>query len=168
MPGTWWNSGSSSGLPVWRYGFAGVEIEKRILMPHGQNTVHVRYRLVRGNRPVRLTLRPSVHFRSYESPVNASAALVYSVTAREHRYEVCATNEWPTLRMMMYGSGAALTLDAKGHAEVPYAMEALRGYEAVGSLWSPGILPRRPAAGGDGNTRRLQRVVGRPGGTSSC
>ena len=128
------------GLPVWRYGFAGVEIEKRILMPHGQNTVHVRYRLVRGNRPVRLTLRPSVHFRSYESPVNASAALVYSVTAREHRYEVCATNEWPTLRMMMYGSGAALTLDAKGHAEVPYAMEALRGYEAVGSLWSPGYF----------------------------
>ena len=47
------------GLPVWRYAFGGVEIEKRILMPHGQNTVHVCYRLVRGNRPVRLTLRPS-------------------------------------------------------------------------------------------------------------
>src|SRR5688572_25640594 len=29
------------GLPVWRYAIGGVEIEKRIVMPHGQNTVHV-------------------------------------------------------------------------------------------------------------------------------
>jgi predicted glycogen debranching enzyme len=128
------------GLPVWRYAVAGVEIEKRILMPHGQNTVHVGYTLLRGNTPVRLTLRPSVHFRSYDSTVNASASLVYSVTARGNRYEVCATSEWPTLRMLMHGSGAALTLDAKGHAQVPYAMEALRGYEAIGSLWSPGYF----------------------------
>src|ERR687894_461512 len=27
------------GLPVWRYALAGVEIEKRVIMPHGQNTV---------------------------------------------------------------------------------------------------------------------------------
>ena len=128
------------GLPVWRYALAGVEIEKRILMPHGQNTVHISYRLLRGGGRVRLTLRPSVHFRSYEAPVNASASLVYSVTARDNRYEVSATNEWPTLRMLMHGSGAALTLDARGHAEVPYVMEALRGYEAVGSLWSPGYF----------------------------
>jgi predicted glycogen debranching enzyme len=128
------------GLPVWRYAVGGVEIEKRILMPYGQNTVHIRYRLLRGGRSVRLTLRPSVHFRSYESPVNASASLVYSVSARESRYEVCATSDWPRLRMLMHGSGSALTLDAKGHADVPYAMEALRGYEAMGSLWSPGYF----------------------------
>ena len=38
------------GLPVWRYELAGVEIEKRVVMPHGQNTVHVTYRLLRGRR----------------------------------------------------------------------------------------------------------------------
>lgn len=27
------------GLPVWRYAVGGVEIEKRVVMPHGQNTV---------------------------------------------------------------------------------------------------------------------------------
>jgi predicted glycogen debranching enzyme len=128
------------GLPVWRYVLNGVEIEKRVLMPHGQNTVHVRYRLLGNGGPVRLTLRPSVHFRSYEAPVNASASLLYSVVAREDRYEVCATSEWPTLRLLMHGAGAALTLDAKGRAEVPYHMEALRGYDAVGSLWSPGYF----------------------------
>src|SRR5690606_36214301 len=36
------------GLPVWHYRLGGVEIEKRVLMPHGQNTVHVSYRLLSG------------------------------------------------------------------------------------------------------------------------
>ena len=128
------------GLPVWRYALAGVEIEKRVIMPHGQNTVHVSYRLISGNGPVRLTLRPSVHFRPYEAPVNASDALSYRVVASGERYELCATEEWPSLRMLIYGPAAALTLDAKGRAEVPYRMEAMRGYESAGSLWSPGYF----------------------------
>ena len=41
------------GLPVWRYEIGGVAIEKRVLMPYGQNTVHVSYRLVEGEGPVR-------------------------------------------------------------------------------------------------------------------
>jgi predicted glycogen debranching enzyme len=128
------------GLPVWRYALAGVEIEKRVIMPHGQNTVHVSYRLASGSGPVRLTLRPSVHFRPYESAVNASDALMYRLVATGNRYELCATEELPSLRMLVYGPGAALTLDAKGRSEVPYAMEAMRGYEAAGSLWSPGYF----------------------------
>src|SRR6185503_2833296 len=37
-----------AGLPVWEYEWEGVRIEKRILMPHRQNTVHVTYRLLDG------------------------------------------------------------------------------------------------------------------------
>ena len=40
------------GLPVWRYSVAGVEFEKRVLMPHRQNTVLVTYRHA---------LRPGTH-----------------------------------------------------------------------------------------------------------
>ena len=39
------------GLPVWRYELPGAVIEKRVLMPYGQNTVHVTYRLLDGRRP---------------------------------------------------------------------------------------------------------------------
>src|SRR5512138_2865382 len=46
------------GLPVWRYELHGLEIEKRIVMPHGQNTVHITYRLISGEGPIRLSLRP--------------------------------------------------------------------------------------------------------------
>src|SRR6185503_18160737 len=55
------------GLPVWTYEIGGVTIEKRLLMPHGQNTTHVTYILLEGSAPVRLSLRPSIHFRPYES-----------------------------------------------------------------------------------------------------
>jgi predicted glycogen debranching enzyme len=128
------------GLPVWRYVIGGIEIEKRVVMPHGQNTVHATYRLLRGTGPVRLTLRPSVQFRSYDSPVNASDTLAYRVGADGARYEICSTPEWPTLRLLMHGTNAALTLEARARDAVPYLMEQLRGYEPSGALWSPGYF----------------------------
>jgi len=128
------------GLPVWTYEIDGLTIEKRVLMPHGQNTTHLTYQLVAGDGPVRLTLRPSVHFRSYESPVNTGSSLSYVVTGTKNRYEVSGGSELPPLRLRLHGRGAALTLDEIGSAQVPYVMEKLRGYESVGSLCSPGYF----------------------------
>src|SRR5262245_43009647 len=111
------------GLPVWVYDCKGVHIEKRIVMPHGQNTVLVCYRLIRGDGPIRLSLRPSVNFRSYEAPVSMTPAIVYALSASRHRYELSGGSDLPVLRMLLYGERAALTLDEKGAASVPYEME---------------------------------------------
>ena len=46
----------------------------------------------------------------------------------------------PILRLRLHGERAALTLDEVGTPRVPYVMEKLRGYESVGSLWSPGYF----------------------------
>src|SRR6184192_2648360 len=35
-----------AGLPVWRYDIRGCAIEKRLWMPHLQNTVHISYRYI--------------------------------------------------------------------------------------------------------------------------
>jgi predicted glycogen debranching enzyme len=128
------------GLPVWTYEIDGLTLEKRLLMPHAQNTVHITYRLLGGEGPVRLSLRPSVHFRPYESPVNSSAFLSYTVSALRNRFEVSAGTDLPPLRLRLYGQRGALTLDEIGWASVPYHMEKIRGYESVGSLWSPGYF----------------------------
>ncbi|HJR61946.1 MAG TPA: amylo-alpha-1,6-glucosidase [Vicinamibacterales bacterium] len=128
------------GLPVWRYVIENVVIEKRVLMPHGQNTVHVTYRLLSGEGPVRLTLRPSVHFRAYEAPVDASPSLNYTLMASHQGYELLSTGEFPPMRLNVQGPAAALTLDAKGKSDVPYKMEAIRGYQSLGALWSPGYF----------------------------
>jgi predicted glycogen debranching enzyme len=127
------------GLPVWVYRIDGVTIEKRVLMPYGQNTVHVTYRLVEGDA-VRMALRPSVHFRPHEAAVNESPAKTYTVSATENRYEVSAGPDLPALRMLLDGQHAALTLDAKGAPSVPYQMEESRGYTGKGPLWSPGYF----------------------------
>jgi predicted glycogen debranching enzyme len=128
------------GLPVWLYEMEGTRIEKRVLMPYGQNTVHVTYCLVEGTGPVRLSLRPSVQFRAYEAPVSEAAAEIYSLTAVQSRYEIHGAGDVPPLKLALHGEAAALTLDERGVSAVPYQMEKNRGYDHVGSLWSPGYF----------------------------
>ena len=128
------------GLPVGTYRVDGFTIEKRVLMPHGQNTVDVTYRLLEGDGPLRMALRPSVHFRPHEASVNESHSKPYSIAATGGHYEISAGTDVPPLRLMVRGARAALTLDEKGAPHVPYRMEEVRGYEWVGSLWSPGYF----------------------------
>jgi predicted glycogen debranching enzyme len=128
------------GLPVWTYQIGSLTIEKRVHMPHGQNTTDLTYHLLAGEGPVRLSLRPSIHFRPYESPVDTSAPRTYTVTATGRHYEISAGPDVPVLRLRLNGQSAGLTLDEVDTAAVPYAMEKLRGYEWRGSLWSFGYL----------------------------
>ncbi len=55
------------GLPVWIYHVRDLVIEKRVLLPHLQNTVHVSYQIIGGGSPPRLELRPAFHFRHHEA-----------------------------------------------------------------------------------------------------
>jgi predicted glycogen debranching enzyme len=135
------------GLPVWIYRVNGFTIEKRILMPHAQNTVHVTYAVLEGPGTVRFNLRPSVQYRGYETPVDQPLVQTYTIAATGGRYELSAGTEMPVLRMMLYGERAALTLDEKGISSVPYKMEEDRGYQWVGSLWSPGYFRADAQAG---------------------
>ena len=128
------------GLPVWRYELPGIVIEKRLLMPHGQNTVHVTYRLLSGDAPVRMSLRPSLQFRGYEDSVDTLRVERYGLSAVSGRYEVTAGEDVPPLRLLLHGERGALTLDEKGAVDVPYDMERHRGYASTGSMWSPGYF----------------------------
>jgi predicted glycogen debranching enzyme len=120
------------GLPVWVYQVDGFTIEKRVMMPHEQNTVHVTYRVLAGSGTVRFNLRPSVHFRGYEGAVDESPINTYTIAATGDHYELSAGPDLPILRMMLLGTRAALTLDAKGSPGVPYQMEETRGYQWKG------------------------------------
>ena len=113
-------------------------VEKRVYMPHQQNTVHVSYRLADGPGPLRLKLRPSVHFRGHDDPVSRLPEDPYVLTASEGRYEMSAGKNHPRLRFRIEGDSAALTLDGVKVPDVLYRVEENRGYEGVGTLWSPG------------------------------
>lgn len=127
------------GLPVWLYRVGGFALEKRIVMPYGQNTVHVTYRVLEGTGTVRFNLRPSVHYRGYGDAVDQASVKTYTIAATGQQYELSAGADLPVLRMLLLGERAALTLDESA-ASVPYQMEETRGYQWKGSLWSPGYF----------------------------
>jgi predicted glycogen debranching enzyme len=128
------------GLPVWRYELGELVLEKRLLLPYRQNTVHVTYRLVEGSGPVRLQIRPAVHFRPHEQPVNAALAAPYALTVVDDRYELLASPELPRLRLRMYGPASTFRVAGRTIRQVLYPVERSRGYEATGDLWSPGYF----------------------------
>jgi predicted glycogen debranching enzyme len=126
------------GLPIWQYEVDGVTIEKQILLPHGQNTVFIIYRLVDGHGPVRLKLLPSVHFRSHDAAVSTPLPLPFTMTMTGDRHELRASGDMPPVRMLMHGERSAFTAECKIIKERMHRIEHTRGYDARGSLWSPG------------------------------
>jgi predicted glycogen debranching enzyme len=128
------------GLPVWRYDVAGYAFEKRVLLPHMQNTVFINYRLVAGDGIVRLKLRPSVHFRGHDAPVRDEHAGPYVLTAVNQRFELSNGTVLPPLRLHLTGDWAAFTIDGKRQPNILYRVEETRGYDHSGTLWSPGYF----------------------------
>jgi predicted glycogen debranching enzyme len=129
------------GLPVWTYAVRDVVVEKRIILPHLQNTVHLIYRILECKECPRLELRPAFQFRHHEVPVNEGRANSYKVTAADGRYEIVATRvRLPSLRMKLYDCEAAFTIAASTIPQVVYRIEQSRGYAYEGDLWSPGFF----------------------------
>ncbi len=140
------------GLPVWRYTAGGITLERRLMMPRGQNTVYINYRILAGEGTVRLSLRPSVHFRPHNAPVSEHFETRYTLSVlEEDQYEVSSseTSLLPPLRFLLYGQRAALTVDRIHIEEVLYRIEESRGYAARGDLWSPGYLHLNLSKGHD-------------------
>jgi len=116
-----------NGLPVWRYEIAAFVLEKSLILPHLQNTVHITYRILAGDGAVRLKLRPLLHFRPHEASVSVQPEAPYVLTVSEDRYEVSA-GTLPILRIFIYGQGTEFTIDRKKIEKISYVGEAVRGY----------------------------------------
>jgi predicted glycogen debranching enzyme len=137
------------GIPVWTFRFGELLLEKRVIMVHRQNTVHVSYELQNGAE-LKLTLRPSINFRPHEAPVDSPLAGSYAFTVIEDEFEIASRTNIPPLRLMLYGRNKSLTIDRTRLEEVVYRIEESRGYAARGDLWSPGyfsvlLTPADPA-----------------------
>ncbi|MGP0066716.1 MAG: amylo-alpha-1,6-glucosidase [Isosphaeraceae bacterium] len=131
-----------SGLPVWRFELGGVALEKRLLIPHLQNTVYVSYRLLGASESaaIQLRLRPLVQIRPQDASVSTPDPGSYRFTAWGDRYEIASRPEMPTLQMTLLGRGPAFTLDAARTEEILFRLEAQRGYDSQGEQWSPGFF----------------------------
>jgi predicted glycogen debranching enzyme len=131
-----------AGLPVWEYSWKGMRIEKRVLMPHRQNSVHLTYRLLEGPTGATLELHPAVHFRGYEAPVGSTENS--PSTSRHSRQEAggvhtLSVDKLPPLRLFISATSEHhFVSDERVTSEYVYPVEERRGYEFRGTLWTPG------------------------------
>src|SRR6266513_5052827 len=110
-------------------------------MLHLQNTVHVIYRILEGEKRPRLELQPAFFFRHYESPVNEGLGVPYRLSAIEDRYELSAVDSvLPPLRIKLASDRAQFTVSPQNIHQVVYRIEQSRGYAHEGNLWSPGLF----------------------------
>jgi predicted glycogen debranching enzyme len=129
------------GLPVWIYHVRDLVIEKRVLLPHLQNTVHVSYQIVGSGKAPRLELRPAFHFRHHEASVDLPLGDPYKLTAVNDRYEIVSSRrKVPPFRMRLHGPASAFTISSSKIPQVIYRTEQARGYAHEGELWSPGFF----------------------------
>jgi len=138
-----------SQVPIWRYEVEGIVIERRVLLIHGQNTVHLRYDVLSDQDAVHIQIRPSVHFRRHEQAVSEPLQSEYLLTIGGNRYEISTGTEYPPLRLLIRGDEGSFTHDVATR-EIAYQVEADRGYASRGQLWSGGYFSvnaarRRPA-----------------------
>ncbi len=129
------------GLPVWNYHVRGLVIEKRVLLAHLQNTVHVSYQIVGPGKAPQLELRPAFHFRHHEASVDLPLGEPYKLTAMNDRYEIVSSRrKFPPLRMRLHGCASIFTIAPSTIPQVVYRTEQARGYAHEGELWSPGFF----------------------------
>ncbi|HEX7835983.1 MAG TPA: amylo-alpha-1,6-glucosidase [Kofleriaceae bacterium] len=128
------------GVPVWTYEHRGQVIEKRVVMPHRQNTVYVTYTRKSGDGPLRLTLDPWVHFRPHEGALSGPIEGVYAVRAIAGHYEIEDIRDvgLPPLRLKLVGGDGKFSINDRRIRNVRYLIEQSRGYDASGDLYSPG------------------------------
>jgi predicted glycogen debranching enzyme len=137
------------GLPVWTYRLGDLALEKRVVLPYGQNTVHVNYRLTAGAPGARLILRPRINFRGHEMPVSEPCDEDCRLHVLGRRFEVHSArhNHLPPLRMMLAGGDSELVLEGGASEEFFFRLEAARGYPARGRVWTPGRFRAELAVG---------------------
>jgi glycogen debranching enzyme len=129
-----------SGLPVWRYRIGPALIEKRLILPHRQNTVHVTYRLLEGAEVARVTARIGLNIRPHDAPVGTPLKLPYTLSMAGDRFEVHAGPDAPPLRLHLWGARPYMALAPGVTSDVYFRIEAGRGYSDTGDLWSPGAF----------------------------
>jgi predicted glycogen debranching enzyme len=134
-----------SGLPTWQFQIRDFVIQRQLVMLQRQNTVYLTYTLLQGQSagPIELHLRPAMQFRPHESPVNQIRIEDLSMQVVRDCYEFTSGPNHPPLRMYAYGDFGGFTFDRQVLAQVLFRLEAARGYEHRGDLWSPGTFALR-------------------------
>ncbi|HVL57474.1 MAG TPA: amylo-alpha-1,6-glucosidase, partial [Burkholderiaceae bacterium] len=123
--------------PVWGFDVEGSTIEKSIVMPHGQSTVCVRYRLLSGP-PRRLRMRLFADARRVDAALQPRDEWPFAFEL--HGYEHCLTSRNLSLivRLRARPDGTPFVVQPRMDRDVLFRVERDRGYDHSVHMYSPG------------------------------
>lgn len=125
-------------FPVFVYSVGGVEIEKRIFMPHGENTLVVEWEAPAGGQDCRLEVRPLIAFRDYHSTTHANGALNPEVRGTTQALFV---EPYPGLPPLHFAGNAGRHEAGPGwYHNFEYPLERERGLDDREDLYCPLVL----------------------------
>jgi predicted glycogen debranching enzyme len=128
-----------AGLPVWRYELPDATIERRVFMPHEQNTVLSTYTVLQASSGrAHLRLRPQLQLRLHEGPVDTPLPPAPSCIAHPRHVEIVLDPAIAPVRLTLTGRSSELHHEPEETTDIHYALEEQRGYPSRGSAWSPG------------------------------
>ncbi|HWS87612.1 MAG TPA: amylo-alpha-1,6-glucosidase [Pyrinomonadaceae bacterium] len=128
-------------FPIFTYRVEGFELEKSVVMPHGENTTCVRYSLRRvgaDETDVRLEVRPLIAFRDYHALTHENGALDPRVRAEDGLLSVAPYDGLPALHFAH--EGGEVETSGYWYRNFTYAEEQARGLDHREDLFSPFAL----------------------------
>jgi len=129
-------------FPVFVYRVAGLEIEKRIFMVHGENTTVAEYEVRAVDDSAKpkcvLELRPLIAFRDYHSTTHHNDALNPTLDTREG---LVSMQPYPSLPHVFFAHNAQeLVTEGKWFLNFEYRVERERGLDFEEDLFHPFTL----------------------------
>ena len=125
--------------PVWRLAIKGRRIEKRILMPYGQNSVYIEYRLLEGES-FQLRIRPFVTFRMLDTRLSEAQSPPLSLAIFDGGCELHVRDNVPPLKMCLRPQTEVFIAEHCVSRGVCYRVDRHRGSEYLEDLASPGYF----------------------------
>jgi predicted glycogen debranching enzyme len=123
-------------FPIFEYRAGGAELEKRVFLVQGENTVVVEYEL-RSRQECQLELRPLVAFRGFHSLTRANRALNPAVEQSCHLASVQPYEDLPRLYFAHNGEAQA---GGDWYFNFEYDAERERGLDFREDLFNPFLL----------------------------
>ncbi|HEV8711656.1 MAG TPA: amylo-alpha-1,6-glucosidase [Candidatus Binatia bacterium] len=127
--------------PVWVFEIDGHTLEKRVVMPYGENTVYISYKPLNSDGPVQFHIRPYVAFHAHNAlPDDEAREGPFPLMVLQGRYEVHFGEGIPALKLCLRPHCGAFVADDKVSRDVLHRVERDRGYDHTVTLHSPGYF----------------------------
>ncbi|HMU32931.1 MAG TPA: amylo-alpha-1,6-glucosidase [Pyrinomonadaceae bacterium] len=121
--------------PIWTFAIDGIEIERRIFMPHGENTAVMSWAVLNANTDASLELIPMLAYRDHHHLRHETANFPYDYQVDIGTVRFAGFDGFPALNLACN----AVSIDDLGvwYRDFAYTIEKERGFDFTEDVFAP-------------------------------